>query len=72
MTGREADPELRRSANSLLLKNGNNLDKALVAYCKYLLDDATTLRPRESGGAATGDFYPYGRENQRFQGLGHW
>ena len=45
MTGREADPELRRSANSLLRKNGNDLDKALVAYCKYLLDDATTLRP---------------------------
>lgn len=48
MTGREADPELRRSANSLLRKNGNDLDKALVAYCKYLLDDATTLRPLEA------------------------
>jgi len=41
MTGREADPELRRSANSLLRKNGNDLDKALVAYCKYLLDGVT-------------------------------
>jgi hypothetical protein len=41
MTGREADHELRRSANSLLRKNGNDLDKAFVAYCKYLLDGVT-------------------------------
>ncbi|HMF13423.1 MAG TPA: hypothetical protein VKE94_13990 [Gemmataceae bacterium] len=41
MTGREANRELRRSASSLLRKNGNDPDKALVAFCNYLMDGAT-------------------------------
>jgi hypothetical protein len=41
MTGREANRELRRWASSLLRKNCNDPDRALVAFCKYLLDGAT-------------------------------
>jgi len=41
MTGREANRELRRTATSLLRKNGNDPDKALRAFSQYLVDDAT-------------------------------
>ena len=41
MTRSNADRELRRTANAMLRENGNDPDRALSAFCLYLLDGAT-------------------------------
>ena len=56
MTGREANRELRRTASSLLRKNGNDPDRALRAFSQYLVDDAT---PGSISGAFVRATAPY-------------